>query len=183
MKADIDKVADSGAEGVVIKIPPSRRFIERAYGWTLEKAIALSVEATSYARERGLYTVFFPIDGSRAQFDDFMQIVTAVAKDGHMDALGCVDTMGVLSPSSISFAIRKMKQATGKPIEVHCHDDFGMGSANTLLTAVFQYSAIVFAAGFGLAFFDEPVGLMSAAGIAVILVSGVWAAVIAKKKS
>lgn len=57
------------------------------------------------------------------------------------------------------------------------------GSANTLLTAVFQYSAIVFAAGFGLAFFDEPVGLMSAAGIAVILVSGVWAAVIAKKKS
>ena len=55
--------------------------------------------------------------------------------------------------------------------------------ANTLLTAVFQYSAIVFAAGFGLAFFDEPVGLMSAAGIAVILVSGVWAAVIAKKKS
>lgn len=57
------------------------------------------------------------------------------------------------------------------------------GSANTLLTAVFQYSAIVFAAGFGLSFFDEPVGLMSAAGIAVILVSGVWAAVIAKKKS
>ena len=57
------------------------------------------------------------------------------------------------------------------------------GSANTLLTAVFQYSAIVCAAGFGLSFFDEPVGLMSAAGIAVILVSGVWAAVIAKKKS
>ena len=66
-------------------------------------------------------------------------------------------------------------------------DSFAMtrswGSANTLLTAVFQYSAIVFAAGFGLSFFDEPVGLMSAAGIAVILVSGVWAAVIAKKKS
>lgn len=75
---------------------------------------------------------FSPSMGA-AQFDDFMQIVTAVAKDGHMDALGCVDTMGVLSPSSISFAIRKMKQATGKPIEVHCHDDFGMGSANTLL--------------------------------------------------
>lgn len=55
------------------------------------------------------------------------------------------------------------------------------GSANTLLTAVFQYSAIIFATGFGVAFFDEPIGLMSAVGIAVILVSGVWAAVIAKK--
>lgn len=64
MKADIDKVADSGAEGVVIEIPASRRFIERAYGWTLEKAIALSVEATSYARERGLYTVFSPSMGA-----------------------------------------------------------------------------------------------------------------------
>lgn len=50
-----------------------------------------------------------------------------------MDALGCVDTMGVLSPSSIGYAIKKMKQAVNKPIEVHFHDDFGMGSANTVL--------------------------------------------------
>lgn len=59
-----------------------------------------------------------------------------------------------------------------------------MGASDfSALELVFYRSAIVFAAGFGLAFFDEPVGLMSAAGIAVILVSGVWAAVIAKKKS
>ena len=56
-------------------------------------------------------------------------------------------------------------------------------AAPTRFSPPSQYSAIVFAAGFGLSFFDEPVGLMSAAGIAVILVSGVWAAVIAKKKS
>lgn len=50
-----------------------------------------------------------------------------------MDALGCVDTIGVLSPSSIPYAIRRMKEAVKKPIEVHFHDDFGMGSANTIL--------------------------------------------------
>lgn len=50
------------------------------------------------------------------------------------------------------------------------------GGENILLTAVFQYSAIVFAALFGVLFFGEAVGPASAAGIAVILVSGVWAA-------
>jgi S-adenosylmethionine uptake transporter len=50
------------------------------------------------------------------------------------------------------------------------------GSENILLSAVFQYAAIIFAAVFGVFFFKETIGLASAAGIAVILVSGVWAA-------
>jgi drug/metabolite transporter (DMT)-like permease len=50
------------------------------------------------------------------------------------------------------------------------------GSENILLSAVFQYAAIIFAAVFGVLFFKETIGLASAAGIAVILVSGVWAA-------
>lgn len=56
------------------------------------------------------------------------------------------------------------------------------GSDNTLLTAVFQYSAIVFAAGFGAWFFDEPIGLLSAIGIALIMIAGVWAALMSRKK-
>ena len=55
------------------------------------------------------------------------------------------------------------------------------GASNTLLTAVFQYSAIVFAALFGTWFFDEPIGLASAAGIALILTAGVWAALISRR--
>lgn len=56
------------------------------------------------------------------------------------------------------------------------------GSDNTLLTAVFQYSAIVFAACFGAWFFDEPIGLLSAIGIALIMIAGVWAALMSRKK-
>lgn len=133
MKSDVDRAADCGVEGIVIEIPASQEFIEKAYGWPLEKAIELSVESTLYAHEKGLYTVFFPINGTRADFDWFLELISVVAKSGHMDALGCVDTMGVLSPSSVSYAIKKMKQATGKPIEAHFHDDFGVGSANTIL--------------------------------------------------
>ena len=132
-KSDVDRAADCGVDGVVIEIPSSQHFIEKAYGWSLERAVELSVEATRYAKEKGLYTVFFPIDGSRADFDWFLKLIGTVAREGHMDALGCVDTIGVLSPSSIPYAIRRMKEAVKKPIEVHFHDDFGMGSANTIL--------------------------------------------------
>ncbi len=57
------------------------------------------------------------------------------------------------------------------------------GGANPLLTSVFQYSGIIFAASFGALFFDEPIGLQSAVGIAVILVAGVVAGALSRKKA
>ncbi len=49
------------------------------------------------------------------------------------------------------------------------------GGENVLLTAVFQYSAIVFATLIGMLFFAESLPWQSALGIATILVAGVWA--------
>ena len=67
MVDDIHKAKDAASDGVVIEIPSSGHIIERAYGWPLERAIDLSIEATLAAKEAGLYTVFFTIDSSRAE--------------------------------------------------------------------------------------------------------------------
>ena len=56
---DVKMAADCGVTGVVIEIPGSQHVIEKAYGWSIEKAMELSIEATSAAKELGLYTVFF----------------------------------------------------------------------------------------------------------------------------
>ena len=133
MKEDIDRAADCGADGVVVEIPASEHIIQYAYGWSLERAIDLSVQATAYAKEKGLYTVFFPIDGTRAEPDWFMDLIENVATQGHMDALGAVDTFGVCSPHAIEYFVRRVKSRIDKPVEVHFHDDFGLGAANTLM--------------------------------------------------
>lgn len=133
LKQDIKRAYECGADGVVVEIPSSEHIIRYAYKWPLEKAIDLSVEATSYAKELGLYTVFFPIDGSRAEFNWFLNLIERVAKEGHMDALTLVDTFGGCSPHTIPLFVRKIKERINKPLEAHFHNDFGLATANTIL--------------------------------------------------
>lgn len=132
-KEDVKRAVDCGVKNIVVEIPASEHILKHAYKWDLERAVDLSIEATLYAKENGLYTVFFPIDGSRADIDWFLDLIVRVARDGHMDALACVDTFGGLNPSASAFLIKKIKERIKKPVEVHFHDDFGLGAANTIL--------------------------------------------------
>jgi isopropylmalate/homocitrate/citramalate synthase len=67
-KSDVDLGLKADVDGLVMEIPSSDHIIKFAYGWEEQKAIDLSVEATSYAHEHGLYVDFFTIDSSRASF-------------------------------------------------------------------------------------------------------------------
>lgn len=133
MKPDVLRAVDCGVKGIVIEIPSSEHMVQNAYKWEMERAIDLSIEATLCAKEHGLYTVFFPIDGSRAEINWFLKLIKTVETQGHMDALAVVDTLGGLAPSSIPYLIKKIKSVIDKPLETHFHDDFGMGAANTVL--------------------------------------------------
>jgi isopropylmalate/homocitrate/citramalate synthase len=114
-------------------VPSSTHIIEAAYKWPLEKAIDLSIEATAYAHSQGLEVVFFPIDFSRAEINWVLDLITRVAKEGHMDALALVDTFGVLAPHSVQYLVREAKKRINKRLEAHFHMDFGMGIANTVM--------------------------------------------------
>ncbi len=118
--------------GVVMEIPASAELLEQAYKWPVEKAIDLSIEATLAAKEEGLYTVFFTIDGSRSDLDWMLNLVDRVANEGHMDAFTLVDTFGVLTPHATTYYAKKVKERVKKPIEIHFHSDFGFGVANTV---------------------------------------------------
>lgn len=134
MVDDVKRAVDCGVKGIVVEIPSSEHLIKYAYKWDLAKAIDLSVKATTYAHEQGLYTVFFPIDCSRSDMKWVLDLLTTVAKDGWMDAVAIVDTFGGLMPHAVPYLIKAVKERIpDKPIEVHFHDDFGLGAANTLM--------------------------------------------------
>ena len=132
MIPDVRLAASCGIKGIVVEIPSSEHIIREAYGWELDKAIKLSIEATLAAREAGLYTVFFPIDSSRAEINWFLDLIERIATEGHMDALAVVDTFGVLNPHAVPYLMEKIKERIDKPLEPHFHDDFNCGVANTL---------------------------------------------------
>ena len=133
MIEDIERAVDCGVDGVVVEIPSSEHIIEYAYRWPLEKAIDLSIEATQYARDLGLYTVFFPIDATRADVTQYLNLIERVATEGHMDALALVDTFGTLSPHAIPYFVKRTRERIKKPLEAHFHMDFGHGVSNTII--------------------------------------------------
>lgn len=132
MKADVDLALECDVEGVEMEIPSSRHIIKHAYGWPLEKAIDLSIEATKYASDHGLHVAFFTIDSTRADIDWWLKIINNVATKGHMDSLVLVDTFGVCTPEAVRYLTRKVREQLNIPIEVHFHNDFGLATANTL---------------------------------------------------
>ena len=131
-KSDVDLGLKADVDGLVMEIPSSDHIIKYAYGWEEQKAIDLSVEATAYAHQHGLYVTFFTIDSSRASFKACWKLVNAVATRGHMDSLAVVDTFGVCSPQGFAQLVRAIKERVRKPVEVHCHNDFGLAVANTI---------------------------------------------------
>jgi isopropylmalate/homocitrate/citramalate synthase len=133
MVDDVKRAADCGVEGVVMEIPSSHHLIEKAYRWPVERAIDASIEATTLAHELGLTVSFFPIDATRAGLVEYLDLLEKVATDGHVDAVGLVDTFGVLSPHGVQLFVRQTRERLGVPLETHFHMDFGLGVANTVL--------------------------------------------------
>src|SRR4029077_21027221 len=94
----------------------------------VSKALAIS----SYAKDMGLEVVFSPYDTTRCELALLEELLQAFAREGCVDRVSLVDTTGAATPEAIRFLVRFMDEAGGIPIEVHCHNDFGLATANTL---------------------------------------------------
>lgn len=129
---DVKRAVDCGVDGVVMEIPSSHHLIELGYRWTIDRAIERCIMATRYAHDQGLAVSFFPVDASRAGRPEYASLIRAVAAEGHMDAIGLVDTFGVISPHAVGLFVDDNLQF-GVPVETHFHMDYGLGVANTLL--------------------------------------------------
>ncbi|HEU0142478.1 MAG TPA: hypothetical protein VFQ79_22340 [Bryobacteraceae bacterium] len=132
MPADVKMAKDCGVFGIITEIPSSEHIIRNAYGKTMDWAIKSSIETTLAAKEAGLYTSFFTIDSTRSELEPYMDLIERVATEGHMDALTLADSFGGCTPEAIGMIVRKLKARFNKPIEIHCHEDFGLGVANTI---------------------------------------------------
>ncbi|MBL4767771.1 MAG: 2-isopropylmalate synthase [Rhodobacteraceae bacterium] len=149
MKQDIDMALECGADGVIIEVPIGYPKLVTQFGWTWEDVFKKSRDVINYAKEQGLYTVFFPYDTTRARASDLENLCKGVMNESPPDSIGIVDTMGCATPEAIKYMVRWVKDMTGLPIEIHTHNDFGMGVA-TELAAVTAGAEVVHSCGNGL---------------------------------
>lgn len=133
MKEDVDRAVDCGAQGIVLEAPSSVPKLQYQFAgkWTEETLTEAVVETINYAKERGLYVNYFPFDTTRADLPFLKRILTKVTANAKPDSVTVVDTTGSVTPMGMRYLIRQIKQVVDLPLEVHTHNDFGLGTATT----------------------------------------------------
>jgi len=149
MRADIDKSLECGAHGVIVEVPIGYPKLQWQFKWTWEDVLRKSVDVVNYARQRGLYVVYFPYDTTRAREEDLTNLLTRMMQDAPPDSIGIVDTMGCILPEAMKYMVRLVKKLTSLPVEAHTHNDFGMAVA-TELAAVEAGAEVVHSCANGL---------------------------------
>lgn len=132
MKGDVDKALECGVWGVSFSIPIGYLQLKHKLKWPEERIISEVTELTRYAHGQGFYVVLSPYDTTRADMGFLERFLKTVISQGRVDRVRVVDTVGSCLPQAIQYMVRWMIQVTKLPIEIHCHDDFGMATANTL---------------------------------------------------
>ena len=131
---DIDQAAALGAWGVRLSYPIS--LIERKHklkGVSDEEYLKRALELCEYSQRKNLYVIFSPYDTTRAELAFLRRVVTELAKSGTVDRLRIVDTTGCALPAAITYIVGNIREVAPKlPLEIHCHNDFGLACANTL---------------------------------------------------
>ena len=132
-KEDIDAVADSGADGIVmsLSISPYHRkykFKDMSKETYLEKL----VEHISYAESYGLFVIYSAEDTTRENDIDFLKKAYKTAEEAGADRARVVDTLGCASPNGMAYLVKEIRKEIDIPIEVHCHNDLGLALANSL---------------------------------------------------
>jgi methanogen homocitrate synthase len=93
-----------------------------------------AMEAVEYAKDHGVGVRFAAEDGSRTELD-VLKTAFKAAEEYKVDYVSIADTIGILTPSTTHYLISEIKKAVKTPICIHCHNDLGLATANTLAAA------------------------------------------------
>jgi isopropylmalate/homocitrate/citramalate synthase len=128
VKEDIDTALRCDVQGIICEGPVGVPKLKQ-FNWTYDQVSERAVEAIDYAKKHGLWTAFFGVDGTRADIDFTIKLLRAVSEQAHPDAFVVVDTFGCASPEGFGEFVRKVRKEVREPLEVHTHNDFGLGVA------------------------------------------------------
>ena len=103
------------------RLGKDRAWISRTLAASIQQALAAGIPAVSVGME----------DASRAD-RDFLCATAKIAEQHGATRIRLADTVGICSPARMTTLVRTLKEAAALPLAVHCHNDFGMATANSV---------------------------------------------------
>jgi isopropylmalate/homocitrate/citramalate synthase len=136
-KNSVDACLETGIKQITIESPINGLNLEYKLKITKEQALQRIVESIEHAKKHGATVNFILMDATRTLIEDILQVFEAAANAGAI-RLGVADSVGFIRPLSMRYLMAHIREglpdAVKKKTElsIHCHNDFGLGSANTL---------------------------------------------------
>jgi 2-isopropylmalate synthase len=130
-KSDINDVAAIGVGWMGIFFGTSPLSLKHKFNATKPEALDRIETAVKYGKDKGLKLRFTAEDASRTDLEFLIQVGQLVQKEG-IDRFSLADTVGCLTPTKMKGLVSRMVSELDIPIHVHCHNDFGMATANAL---------------------------------------------------
>ncbi|WP_406662526.1 (R)-citramalate synthase [Methanolobus sp. ZRKC3] len=131
MQPDVDYALDCDVDSIHLVAPVSDLHINVKLRKDRETVRQMAVDVTEYAKEHGLIVELSGEDASRADLD-FLKSLYIDGVDAGADRLCFCDTVGLLVPERTDEIFRDITSAVKAPVSIHCHDDFGLATANTI---------------------------------------------------
>ncbi|MDA7746862.1 homocitrate synthase [Psychromonas sp.] len=130
-KNEIKRAAELQLDWVDISIPSSVQMIEHKLKLNKLSLLRKMQACIHYAVSLGLQVCIGCEDASRAELDFLIEIAQLGAEAG-AQRLRYADTLGLLEPFTVYEQVKTLIASQPLAIEIHCHDDLGLATANTL---------------------------------------------------
>ncbi|MGA1537292.1 MAG: 2-isopropylmalate synthase, partial [bacterium] len=137
--SDIERAVDALKEsenwGIHTFIASSQLHMKYKLQMDEDEVLKRSIEAVEFARKHTDYVEFSAEDATRSEPEFLVKLFSAVVRAG-ATTLNVPDTVGYTTPDEMYDLIKLLKnevyQADQVVFSVHCHNDLGMGVANSL---------------------------------------------------
>lgn len=134
---DIEACIEAGVQEVPIFIATSDFRLKYQLRMTREEMLERLTKCIEFGKEHGLIIDYIAEDATRSNMD-FLCEAYRTAIDAGADKICIADTVGFVRPKVMRHIVREVKEHLWSkskykvPMSVHCHDDFGLATANTL---------------------------------------------------
>ncbi len=129
---DIEQAGTLKPDVLALSIPGSDLHIEKKLGrdraWVLDRI----TNGLAQARALGLPFLSLGIEDATRTDPVFLEEIIITAQRAGVDRIRLADTVGIATPLDLSRLLRDLDAKFHISLGVHCHNDFGMASANTV---------------------------------------------------
>lgn len=131
---DVDAALDCDVDMVSVFIAMSDLHLKYKYHRSCSDVVACAMQTIEYAKDHGLQVRFAAEDATRTDIG-VLQKAFREAEKYRADYVSIADTIGIMNPATTHYLVSKIKEVVKTDICIHCHDDLGLATANTLAAA------------------------------------------------